>query len=66
MFRLLAKSSARITSYNVCYTKLLRAVNVTEELFIDATGSGEVYIYNEPKITLNKFSDTAKLHKKEI
>lgn len=41
-------------------------VNVTEELLIDATGSGEVYIYNEPKITLNKFTNTAKLHKKEI
>ncbi|TJY36248.1 GIN domain-containing protein [Pontimicrobium aquaticum] len=42
------------------------AVNVTEELFIDVTGNGEVYIYNEPKITLNKFANTAKLHKKEI
>lgn len=41
-------------------------VNVTEELFIDATGSGEVYIYNDPKITLNKFTNTAKLHKKEL
>lgn len=42
------------------------AVNVLEELFIDASGSGEVYIYNEPKITLNKFTNTAKLHKKEM
>jgi len=42
------------------------AINVTEELFIDVYGSGEVYIYNDPKITLNKFADTAKLHKKEL
>lgn len=42
------------------------AVNVSEELFIDVSGSGEVYIYNEPKITLSKFTDTAKLHKKEL
>lgn len=41
------------------------AVNVTEELFIDVSGSGEIYVYDNPKITLNKFSDTAKLHKKE-
>ena len=42
------------------------AVNVTEELFIDVSGSGEIYIYDNPKITLNKFVDTAKLHKKEL
>ena len=42
------------------------AVQVTNSLTIDATGSGEVYIYADPKITLNKFSDTAKLYKKEM
>ncbi len=42
------------------------AVNVTEELFIDVSGSGEIYIYDDPKITLNKFTNTAKLHKKEL
>jgi len=42
------------------------AVQVTETLTIDATGSGEVYIYADPKIILNKFADTAKLHKKEM
>ena len=41
------------------------AVNVTNELFLDISGSGEVYIYDEPKITLNRFTGTAKLHKKE-
>jgi len=42
------------------------AVQVTNNLTIDAAGSGEVYIYADPKITLNKFSDTAKLYKKEM
>jgi len=42
------------------------AVQVTDSLTIDVSGSGEVYIYADPKIKLNKFSDTAKLHKKEM
>jgi len=42
------------------------AVNVTNELFIDVSGNGEIYIYDDPKITISKFSDTAKLHKKEL
>ena len=42
------------------------AVQVTNSLTIDASGSSEVYIYGDPKITLNKFSDTAKLYKKEM
>ncbi|WP_347925121.1 DUF2807 domain-containing protein [Pontimicrobium sp. SW4] len=41
------------------------AVNVNEELFINVSGSSEIYIYDNPKITLSKFADTAKLHKKE-
>lgn len=42
------------------------AVQVTDSLFIDLSGSGEVYLYANPKITINKFADTAKLHKKEL
>ena len=42
------------------------AVQVTNNLTIDASGSSEVYIYADPKITINKFTDTAKLHKKEM
>ena len=42
------------------------AVNVINELFIDVSGSSEIYIYGNPKITLNKFANTAKLYKKEI
>lgn len=41
-------------------------VQVTDILSIEATGGSEVYVYEEPKINLNKFSDTAKLHKKEL
>ena len=41
-------------------------VNVANELFVDLSGSGEVFIYNEPKITLNNFTGTSKLHKKEL
>ncbi len=41
-------------------------VQVLEALTIEASGSGEVYIYGTPKIVLNKFADTAKLHKKEL
>ncbi|PTM06446.1 MAG: DUF2807 domain-containing protein [Bacteroidetes bacterium] len=42
------------------------AVQVTTSLTINATGNSEVYIYANPKITLNKFTDTAKLYKKEM
>lgn len=41
-------------------------VQVVEKLTIEASGNSEVYIYENPKITLNKFSDSAKLHKKEM
>jgi hypothetical protein len=41
-------------------------VQVSDSLQIEASGSSEVYIYNNPKITLNKFVDTAKIHKKEL
>jgi hypothetical protein len=50
----------------ICESNSDVAVQVTNKLTIEATGSGEVYIYADPKITLNKFSDTAKLHKKEM
>lgn len=41
-------------------------VHVVESLAIEASGNSEVYIYDNPKIALNKFSDNAKLHKKEL
>lgn len=41
-------------------------VQVVDSLTIEVSGNSEVYIYDNPKITLNKFSETAKLHKKEM
>lgn len=37
-----------------------------EELVIDASDNAEVYIYENPKITINRFADLAKLHKKQL
>ena len=41
-------------------------IQATDKLTIEALGSSEVYIYAEPEIELLKFTDTAKLHKKEL
>lgn len=41
-------------------------IQVLENLTIEASGNSEVYIYDNPKIALNKFVDSAKLHKKEL
>ena len=41
-------------------------IQAIEEVIIDATGSSEVYLYDNPKITINKFEGTVKLHKKEL
>jgi len=41
-------------------------IQVIEEVTIDATGSSEIFIYENPKIIINKFEDTVKLHKKEL
>ncbi|MBT8303215.1 MAG: DUF2807 domain-containing protein [Bacteroidia bacterium] len=41
-------------------------IQAIEEVIIEATGSSEVYLYENPKITINKFEDTVKLHKKEL
>ncbi len=41
-------------------------IHVTEALTLDASGSTETYLYGNPKINLNSFTDTAKLQKKDI
>ncbi len=41
-------------------------VQVIEEVVIEAIGSSEVHLYENPKIIINKFEGTAKLHKKEL
>jgi hypothetical protein len=40
-------------------------VEVTESIIIEASGSSEIYLFGNPKITINRFLDTAKLQKKE-
>lgn len=40
-------------------------VEVTGEINIEASGSSEVYLYGNPKIIINRFTDTVKLQKKE-
>ncbi|RKE92259.1 GIN domain-containing protein [Ichthyenterobacterium magnum] len=39
-------------------------IEVTEAISIEASGSSEIYLYNNPKITISKFLDTVKLQKK--
>lgn len=41
-------------------------IQVIDDIIIEASGNSEVFIYGNPKITLNKFSESAKLHKKEL
>lgn len=40
-------------------------LEVVESITIDSSGSSEIYIYGEPKITLNTFTGSSKLQKKE-
>ncbi|MEZ4796718.1 MAG: DUF2807 domain-containing protein [Flavobacteriaceae bacterium] len=60
------KNLTTSTAEILCESSCDVAVQVTNDLTIEASGSSEVYIYADPKITLKKFSDTAKLHKKEM
>lgn len=41
-------------------------VHVIDNLGIEASGNSEIYIYENPAIALKKFTDNAKLHKKEL
>ena len=40
-------------------------IQVTDYISIDASGSSEVYLFGNPKITINSFTGTTKLKKKE-
>lgn len=40
-------------------------LEVTDTVTVDASGSSSVYLYGNPKIIVNKLSDTSKLQKKE-
>jgi len=39
-------------------------LDVKDSLTIDASGSSKIYMYNSPKINLNKFEDSATIYKK--
>ena len=40
-------------------------LEVIDTITLEASGSSAVYIYNNPKITVNKLTDTSKIQKKE-
>ncbi|SDS62400.1 Putative auto-transporter adhesin, head GIN domain [Formosa sp. Hel1_31_208] len=40
-------------------------VEVTENIIIETSGSSEIYLFGNPKIIINRFTDTVKLQKKE-
>ena len=39
-------------------------VNASNEVTIEASGTSNIYLYNNPKIKINRFTDTVKLQKK--
>ena len=41
-------------------------IQALDDIIIESSGSSEVFIYGDPKITINKFSDTSRLYKKEL
>ena len=40
-------------------------IEVTDHISIDASGSSDIYLFGNPKITINSFTGTTKLKKKE-
>lgn len=41
-------------------------IQVIDSITIESSGSSEIYLYGNPQITIKKFSDSVKLHKKEL
>ncbi|WP_353777835.1 DUF2807 domain-containing protein [Winogradskyella sp. 3972H.M.0a.05] len=58
------KNFTSVTCDLLAEGKSSTTMTVTEGIIIDASGSSQIYLYGEPKITINKFTDTAKLQKK--
>ena len=58
------KNFSSITCDLLSEGKSSTTLTVTEGITIDASGSSQIYLYGEPKIVINKFTDTAKLQKK--
>lgn len=42
------------------------SIHAVESIVIESSGNSEAYIYGNPEITINKFTDQAKLYKKEL
>jgi hypothetical protein len=49
----------------VCETSSDATLDVIDAITIEASGSSSIYLYNNPKITINRLTDTTKLQKKE-
>ncbi|ALJ05018.1 hypothetical protein APS56_07720 [Pseudalgibacter alginicilyticus] len=48
----------------ICDISSDATIDVTESIMIEASGTSSIYLYNNPKITINRFTDTTKLQKK--
>lgn len=48
----------------VCEISSDATIDATESIIIEASGTSAIYLYNNPKITINRFTDTTKLQKK--
>ena len=52
------------TCSTICEISSDVTIGVTDTVTIEASGNSSVYLYNNPKIIINRFTDTAKLQKK--
>ena len=59
------KSFTTKTCTAICEFSSNAYLEVTESVIIEASGSSEIYLFGNPKITINRFLDTSKLQKKE-
>tara|TARA_R110002049_G_scaffold71370_1_gene183854 strand:+ start:8842 stop:9306 length:465 start_codon:yes stop_codon:yes gene_type:complete len=48
----------------VCEISSDATIDTTESITIEASGTSSIYLYNNPIITINRFTDTTKLQKK--
>lgn len=59
------KNFTSTTCTAICELDSSAYIEATGSIIIEASGSSEIYLYANPKITINRFIDTAKLQKKE-
>ncbi|MDO6598155.1 DUF2807 domain-containing protein [Oceanihabitans sp. 2_MG-2023] len=62
--------SAKNLSINTCNLVIEDSsdatIHVVNDLTLETSGTSDVHLYGDPKITINKFKDTSTLHKKKI